>query len=161
MLLLHLRNFNSNLESKDINCKTWIDFQHYLLTLEKCYSDNYIRKICQEFKIYVESGIREGMPFEQFEYKFITKKRNKPAIWLENEEITSLSKVNTKSPQEKNCLNLFLFQCYTGIGYSEAINIRDENIYEDENGNIFIQNIRRKTGKHLTTPIHQLGYYYT
>ena len=29
--------------------------------------------------------------------------------WLENEEITSLSKVNTKSPQEKNCLNLFLF----------------------------------------------------
>ena len=158
MLLLHLRNFDSNLLSKDINFKTWIDFQHYLLTLERCYTDNYIRKICQEFKIYVESGIREGMPFEQFEYKFITKKHNKPAIWLEEKEVMNLAKVRTKSPEEKNCLYLFLFQCFTGFGYSEAINIRDENIHKDENGNIFIKIIRQKTGNHLTIPIPKLGY---
>ncbi len=158
MLLKHLKNFDSNLLSKNINFKTWIDFQHYLLTLERCYSDNYIRKICQEFKIYVECGIREGMPFEQFEFKFIPKKHNKAAIWLENEEVMNLAKVKTKSPEERNCLYLFLFQCFTGFGYSEAINIRDENIHIDEDGNIFIKKIRQKTGKYLTIPIPKLGY---
>ena len=158
MLLRHLKIFNSNLLSKDINNKTWVDFQHYLLTAEKCYSDNYIRKVCQEFKIYVESGIREGMTFNKFEFNFISKKHSKPAIWLEREEVMDLSKVKTQSPEEKNCLYLFLFQCFTGFGYSEAINIRDENISKDDSGNVFIKITRQKTGKYLTIPIPKLGY---
>ena len=158
MLLYHLDKFDKNLLSKDINNRKWEEFQHYLLTADRCYSDNYIRKICQEFKTYIESGLKEGMPFDQFEYKFITKKRNKPAIWLERDEVMDLANVRTKSSEERNCKYLFLFQCITGFGYSEAINIRDENIHRNEDGNIIIKIIRKKTGNHLTIPISKLGH---
>ena len=158
MLLYHIDKFDRNLLSKDINHKKWDEFQHYLISCEKNYSDNYIRKLSQEFKIYIEAGLLEGMPFSKFDFKFLTKKRSKAAIWLKSNEITRLRKVKTKSPEEKKCLRLFLFQCFSGFGYSEAVNINDENITRDKQGNIFIKIIRRKTGKPLSTPISKIAY---
>ena len=158
MLLYHLDKFDRNLLSKDINYKKWDEFQHYLISCEKDYSDNYIRKLSQEFKIYIEAGLLEGMPFSKFDFKFLTKKRSKAAIWLKNDEITRLRKVETKSHEEEKCLRLFLFQCFSGFGYSEAVNINDENITRDKQDNIFIKIIRRKTGKPLSTPISKIAY---
>ena len=73
MLLYHLDKFDRRLLSKDINYKKWDEFQHYLISCEKDYSDNYIRKLSQEFKIYIEAGLLEGMPFSKFDFKFLTK----------------------------------------------------------------------------------------
>ena len=44
--------------------------------------------------------------------------------------------------------NLFLFACYTGTPYADAVSITDDNIYTDDNGALWLKHLRKKN-EHL------------
>ena len=43
---------------------------------------------------------------------------------------------------------LFLFACYTGVPYADAVSITDDNIYTDDNGALWLKYLRKKN-EHL------------
>ena len=44
--------------------------------------------------------------------------------------------------------DLFLFACYTGVPYADAVSITDDNIYTDDNGALWLKYLRKKN-EHL------------
>ena len=57
-------------------------------------------------------------------------------------------------PGMENSLKLFLFSCFTGLRYSDAINLRPENLTEDDDGNKFIRIPQKKTKRIVMVPLH-------
>ncbi len=157
MLLLHLNNCSPDIKIANVDSKFWYDFQECMGMSENKYSDNYIKKISSELKIYINKGILEGLPFKRFEFNFLTKQRSKIPFWLTKEELKKLSEVETKSVEEKNTLNFFLFQSYTGFGFTEVKNIRKNHIFNKEK-TTYIKIDRQKTGNFLNIPIHPIAY---
>lgn len=157
MLELHLNNCSPDIKIANVDSKFWYDFQECMGMSENKYSDNYIKKISSELKIYIKKGILEGLPFKRFEFEFLTKQRSKIPFWLNKEELKTLSEVETKSVEEKNTLHFFLFQAYTGFGFTEVRNIRKKHIFRKD-GITFIKIDRQKTGNFLNIPIHTLAY---
>ncbi len=157
MLELHLNNCSPDIKIANVDSKFWYDFQECMGMSENKYSDNYIKKISSELKIYIKKGILEGLPFKRFEFEFLTKQRSKIPFWLTKEELKTLSEVETKSVEEKNTLHFFLFQAYTGFGFTEVRNIRKKHIFRKD-GITFIKIDRQKTGNFLNIPIHTLAY---
>ena len=157
MLELHLNNCSPDIKIANVDSKFWYDFKECMGMSENKYSDNYIKKISSELKIYIKKGILEGLPFKRFEFEFLTKQRSKIPFWLTKEELKTLSEVETKSVEEKNTLHFFLFQAYTGFGFTEVRNIRKKHIFRKD-GITFIKIDRQKTGNFLNIPIHTLAY---
>ena len=65
--------------------------------------------------------------------------------------------VNFKLPKENRkasrvthniARDLFLFTCYTGVPYADAVSITDDNIYTDNNGALWLKYLRKKN-EHL------------
>ena len=157
MLILHLNKCSPNIKIADVNSRFWHDFQECMGISDKHYSDNYIKKISGELKIYIHKGILEGLPFQRFEFNFLTKQRSKVPFWLTRDELQKLSEVQIKSSEERNTLNFFLFQAYTGFGFNEVRRIRKNHIYKKDK-TIYIKIDRQKTGNYLNIPIHPIAY---
>lgn len=49
--------------------------------------------------------------------------------------------------------DLFVFSCYTGLPYRELMNLKQNNIINGFDGNLWIQMKREKTGKVLSIPL--------
>ena len=43
--------------------------------------------------------------------------------------------------------DLFLFACFTGVSYADAVSITDENLYTDDNGALWLKYRRGKNGQ--------------
>ena len=157
MLILHLNKCSPNIKIADVNSRFWHEFQECMGISDKHYSDNYIKKISGELKIYIHKGILEGLPFQRFEFNFLTKQRSKVPFWLTRDELQKLSEVQIKSSEERNTLNFFLFQAYTGFGFNEVRRIRKNHIYKKDK-TIYIKIDRQKTGNYLNIPIHPIAY---
>ena len=79
--------------------------------------------------------------------------------FLTKEELEKLWKYYEENSEElppgiKNSLKLFLFQSYTGLRYSDAINLRSKNIIKDKEGNKYIQLPQKKTKRIVMVPLH-------
>ncbi len=69
------------------------------------------------------------------------------------EEIEVLQKLNLENIALKKVLDIFLFQCFTGLAYSDVKKFNKEHLVNGIDGNIWISMCRTKTKREFSVPI--------
>ena len=105
--------------------------RHYLAIL---------KKIC---RMAFKEGYAEKRYFVNFK---LPQEHRKPPRALSREDFEKIRDVVI--PPERVTHNiardLFLFACYTGVPYADAVSITRENIYKDDKGDLWLKYLRKK-----------------
>ena len=122
------------------------EFQNYILKDKGLAVDTarhylaILKKIClMAFK----EGYAEKRYFVNFK---LPQEHRKPPRALSREDFEKIRDVVI--PPERVTHNiardLFLFACYTGVPYADAVSITRENIYKDDKGDLWLKYLRKK-----------------
>ncbi len=131
---IHLFNFREDLSFETFNTQGLNDYIGYLR--DKCDMRNStLHKQLGFIKWFLRWAHRQGLhsntDYVMFKPKF--KDAQKKVIFLTWEELTALKEFQI--PETKHYLervrDLFLFQCYTGLRYSDLYNLRRSDIKDD------------------------------
>ena len=109
--------------------------RHYLAIL---------KKIC---RLAFKEGHSEKRYFVNF--KLPKENRNAPRA-LSREDFEKIRDLEIPASRVTHNIarDLFLFACYTGVPYADAVSITDDNIYTDDNGALWLKYLRKKN-EHL------------
>lgn len=125
-----LSKFRSHIEFKDLNPRLVYDFERFLF--ENQFKTNTVAKHMKHFKAFVNSAINKGYidlndyPFRRYHIKISETKHT----FLLPEELEKLENMELAGRRQSlsQSLDAFLFCCYTGLRYSDFINLSEKNI---------------------------------
>ena len=148
----HLLNFNPQITFEDFTESGLLDYQLYLQKKLK-FKNSTILKNFSFLKWFLRWALRKGHhknnSFELFNPKL--KVVRKKIIFLTQDELKDLKQCSI--PAEKQYLervrDIFLFQCYTGLRYSDVENLKKTDIKEN-----FIEITTVKTSDNLTIELN-------
>jgi site-specific recombinase XerD len=156
--LSYLKEFvNKYYHRKDIALKN-VDYKFcekyfHFLTTEKPCNNNGANKHIQRLKKIINYALKMGYTnsnsIASFSVKFTPYNRAK-LTW---EEILKLQRLKVNNPTLKKVLDIFLFQCYTGLSYADVKKLNRANIITGVNGKAWISMARTKTKQVFTVPI--------
>ena len=128
--LLVLCQYQSEVSFEDLTFNFLCDFERFLL--EHKYHRNTIAKHMKHLKRYVNLAINKDLfelqkyPFRKYKIKYMESKRGH----LTPEELEKLENVAPKLQRAlRRTLDMFLFSCYTGLRFSDIVNIRPDNFH--------------------------------
>jgi len=109
--------------------------RHYLAIL---------KKIC---KIAYKEGHSEKYYFSHYK---LPKQKEKTPKALNREDFEKLRDLDIPQERRSHIItkDLFLFACYTGTPYADVVSITRENLFTDDDGNLWLK-YRRKKNEHL------------
>ena len=109
--------------------------RHYLVIL---------KKIC---RLALKEGHSEKRYFVNFK---LPKENRKAPRALSREDFEKIRDLEIPASRVTHNIarDLFLFACYTGVPYADAVSITDDNIYTDDNGALWLKYLRKKN-EHL------------
>ena len=109
--------------------------RHYLAIL---------KKIC---RLAFKEGHSEKRYFVNFK---LPKENRKAPRALSREDFEKIRDLEIPASRVTHNIarDLFLFACYTGVPYADAVSITDDNIYTDDNGALWLKYLRKKN-EHL------------
>lgn len=122
------------------------EFQDYVLG-ERGYAMDTVRhylailkKIC---KMAFKEGASEKCHFAH--YKLPKQKETAPkALSREDFEKIRDVEISARRPSLALTRDLFLFACYTGTSYADTVSITNENLFTDDNGELWLKYCRKK-----------------
>ena len=134
---------------KDITPMFVEEFFVYLLNSMS--NNTAIQKMKQLKKILrmaVEEGYIKVSPF-----KMTLKKEQKEVDPLTLEEVRKIKNKKIGIERLAKVRDMFIFECYTGLAFTDMVNLRSENIVVDAEGNEWIIKSRQKTKIQSTIPL--------
>lgn len=137
---------------KDLDLKFIQDYEFYLKT-EKSLAIATTNKMIQRFRKIVKVALSEDIlhkePFTNYKVKHIKKE----ITYLTEGELAKLEEYQFKSEKLQMVKDMFVFCCYTGLAYSEMVNLEKSHIIKGFDGNEWINMMRGKTQHLLTIPL--------
>lgn len=88
-------------------------------------------------------------PFQQYHLRFHKVERG----FLTDDELETIEKKEFKIDRLQMVKDMFVFACYTGLSYSDLIQLTPKNIQNGIDGESWIKTKRQKTNIPVTTPI--------
>lgn len=109
----------------------------------------YMTKIKRMVKFAIDNGKLTVNPFQSIKIK----KGEKPIVVLTKDEINKLEDLHQILTNKTliSVLDVFLFSCYSGLSYIDMKELQPEDIRYAENGAMFIEKKRHKTGTTYTS----------
>lgn len=125
-----LSKFRSHLEFKDLSPRLVYDFEKFLF--DNRLKTNTVAKHMKHLKAFVNSAINQSYltlndyPFRRYRIKTSTSKHS----FLVPEELEKLENLELSGRHASwaHTLDAFLFCCYTGLRYSDFVNLSERNI---------------------------------
>lgn len=143
--LSHIAKSNIFGRVRDISYKQVYDFYNYLLA--RNLSTTTVKTYMNELGVFINSAIRENLLAENPLTKLnIPKGRSKDRVRLTEAELQLLISTNLSNTLSK-VRDVFVFQCYTGLAYSDVRSLNPA-MFVQENGKWFIERNRTKTQTH-------------
>ena len=148
----------SDLNLHDLNYAFVIGFESFLRGFKpehyrKQIGNNAVMKHIQRLKrmISVAYDIEwiNSNPFNKFKLKLEKKERD----FLTRYELSSIEELSIKIERLQIVKDLFIFSCYTGISYSDIMDLTEEHIIVGIDGNKWIMSNRNKTGTPFKIPL--------
>ena len=129
----HLESFSSNTTFEKIDEKWFSAYVHYLQETAKLRNVT-IEKQIKDFRGFLRwAAKKEYIGTSMLDWKPKLKTVQKKVIFLTQEELKKIQKYII--PAEKKYLervrDVFLFQCFTGLRYSDVFNLKRSNIKKD------------------------------
>lgn len=149
-----LQSFKSTIEFIDLNYNFVTGFEKFLHNAS--YRTNTIAKHMKHLKYFINIAINKGYiepnnyPFRRYKIKM---KEGKHVFLLPEElKILENMKLDKKNISLQHTLDAFLFCCYTGLRYSDFVNMKESNIVRSD-GKIWLIFETVKTGTEVKLPL--------
>jgi len=153
-----LRAFRRTVYFEDLSYSFVHEFNQFLL--KKKLSLNTIKKHHARLKTFILLAIRKDYleanrnPYTKFRPKSETPQR----VYLTDDELKSLESLQI--PRDKThlrfVLDIFLFQCYTGMRHSDVSRICRKHLHTNSRGTTYLEIQSKKSGKQINLPLHIL-----
>jgi integrase len=145
--------FNAyDLEFSDLNLEFIKDFEFYLRSVRNCSNNTTLKYIANFKKIVIRAIDNEVIlkdPFKNFKGRK-TKMIKKP---LSSPELYELERHYFTTERLNVVRDVFVFQCYTGLAYIDAYQLKKTDIKKGIDGNSWIMSERQKTGSSTNVPL--------
>lgn len=157
-ILEKLDNHSPNLTFSDITFNYVKDVDNWLNKSTKISSINTIANYHKMIKKYVRLAINMGyMKYEQNPYnQFKVKKTETTRTNLTDAELEAFKSCVFKKDNTQLIQDMFVFSCYTGLRYSDIINLQQKHFDIQENEVTISINKMIKTQKPVELPLHML-----
>lgn len=143
---------STDIEFTDLNLEFIKDFEFYLRTVRDCSNNTTLKYIANFKKIVIRAIDKEIIlkdPFKNFKGRK-TKMVKKP---LTTQELYELERHYFTTDRLNVVRDVFVFQCYTGLAYIDAYQLRRADIKNGIDGNLWIMSERQKTNSTTNVPL--------
>ncbi len=127
-------------------------YSHYLTTVKTCHNNGAAKHI-QRLKTIINYGVKMDYLKINTICSYTMKYQPFYQIKLTWEEIQQLRDLDITHQTMREVLHVFLFQCFTGIAYSDAKLITPNHLSVGVDGHLWLMMERAKTGIRFTVPI--------
>jgi integrase len=141
-----------DMEFRELNYEFVKDYEFYLKTVKNISNNTAVKYITNFKKIVLRAIGKEIItndPFKRFKAKKI-KVHKKP---LSAHELSLLENHTFSTPRLTTVRDIFVFQCYTGLAYIDAFNLKKSDIKLGIDGEMWIISERQKTGGTINVPL--------
>lgn len=142
-LITRLRGFGKIVTFSDLTYTNLADFDSYLRQFIKSQPTLYKRHKYLK-RIIVEAQRRklcEYNPYDEFKIK---RGRSRPPVYLTESEVAKILAFAPSTERLQKVKDLFIFQCYTGLAYTDMMSFSRQSIVEID-GHKAISSNRKKT----------------
>lgn len=137
---------------RDLEVKFIMDFDNYLRVNDNNQHNTAV-KYCINLKRIINVLLLQGKlkinPFKNYKTVY----RDILQVYLEQIELAAVANVQLAKPNHLLVRDLFLFQCYTGLAYTDMVNLTVNDITVDALGRKWIIKPRQKSGIVSTIPL--------
>lgn len=129
----------SDISLKEVNYKFVMDFEYFLKSFKpldhhKPLSNNGVMKHMERFRKMINVALKnewmEKDPFRAYKIKFTKYERG----YLTAKELQRIEVKDFKIERLQFVRDLFIFSCYTGLAYTDAINLSPTNLLRGIDG---------------------------
>jgi integrase len=141
-----------DLRLRDLTPKFMGDFDFYLKTHDKNETNTatkYLKNLKKILNLGVENGWLVENPFRNYKATYKDVER----VYLTRTELSLIEKKTFSLKRLEIVKDMFLFQCYTGLGYSDMANLSARHISPGIDGHKWIITRRRKTDVRAAIPL--------
>jgi site-specific recombinase XerD len=151
---LHL----SDIPLKDVNYKFVTEFEYFLklfkpLDHHKALSNNGVMKHMERFRKMINVALKnewmEKDPFKAYKLKFTKYERG----FLTAKELERIERKEFDFERLQYVKDLFVFSCYTGLAYTDAMKLSPANLIRGIDGDHWLTTQRQKTGTPVKIPL--------
>lgn len=107
-----------------------------------------MKQVKSVMRFAVEEGFIRVSPF-----KIVLKKEKKEVVPLTIEEVNKIRKKKIDIPRLAKIRDLFVFECFSGLAFSDLASLNEKDFHIDESGNKWIIKKRHKTNVVATIPL--------
>ena len=154
----HLQSFiRHKFKAKDIQLKTlkssFIEHYEYFLKTEKKFQQSTLNKAIQRFRKVIRYAVAEDYLAKDPFMLYKAKRVKKEVIFLSPEQLKKLEETNFKIKRVQQIKDMFVFCCYTGLGFKEMANLKKLHITKEFDGELWINVRRNKTKRIYKVPL--------
>ena len=137
---------------RDVDFQFVTDYEVYLKSVCECGHNSTVKHL-RYLKQVVTNALKNRYitndPFNDYTLGYKPVKKE----FLIEPEIKELMKKKFTAKRLEEVRDVFLFQCFTGIAYIDAVNLTEDNIVEDGFGQKWIQLTRQKSSVQANIPL--------
>jgi len=154
----HLQAFiKHKYKQKDIKLKalrsSFIDDYVYFLKVEKKFQQSTLNKAVQRFRKVIKYAVSEDYLYKDPFMLYRPKTVKKPVLFLNPEQLKKLEETTFSIVRIQQIKDMFVFCCYTGLGFKEMVNLKKKQITVEFDGELWINIYRQKTKKDFKAPL--------
>jgi site-specific recombinase XerD len=152
------RKHLSDISLKDINYKFVTEFEYFLKSFKpldhhKALSNNGVMKHMERFRKMINVALKnewlEKDPFKAYKLKFTKYERG----YLTAKELERIERKDFEFERLQYVKDLFIFSCYTGLAYTDAMKLTPANFIRGIDGDYWLTTQRQKTGTAVKIPL--------
>lgn len=157
---VHLSDFvkwkfkTTDIKLKDIKSNFVVEYE-YFLKVEKNLQLSTLNKAIQRFRKVLNFAISQNHLDKDPFILYKAKRIKKEVVYLDNNELNRLESHNFEIKRVQQIKDLFVFCCYTGLGFMEMVNLKITDIVKGFDGELWIDIKRNKTQKSYKVPLLQ------
>ena len=137
---------------KDLDLKFIQDLEYFFKTELQLKQATVYRSI-QRVKKIIQFAISENYLQRDPFHLYKNRKHTPVIVYLTDEELKKMEGYTFSQQRLQQVKDLFIFCCYTGLGYSEMSTLTTKNIEIGFDGKEWIQMIRKKTNRKISIPL--------
>ncbi|MEF3077859.1 site-specific integrase [Winogradskyella poriferorum] len=154
----HLQSFlKHKYNAKDIKLKalksSFLEHYEYYLKTEKKFQQSTLNKAIQRFRKVVKYAISEDYLDKDPFILYKAKRVKKEVVFLSPEQLKKLEETDFKIKRVQQIKDMFVFCCYTGLGFTEMKQLRKSDISTEFDGELWITVRREKTNRSYKVPL--------
>ncbi|WP_026754751.1 site-specific integrase [Sediminibacter sp. Hel_I_10] len=154
----HLKSFiKFNFKSNDIQLKalksSFLKHYEYFLKTEKKFQQSTLNKAIQRFRKVIKYAVSEDYLDKDPFILYRAKRIKKEVIFLSPEQLKNLEETKFEIKRIEQIKDMFVFCCYTGLGFSEMKELKKRDVSIGFDGEVWLNVRRSKTNRRYNVPL--------